>query len=162
TPAQAFFLARFNTNGTLDTTFGAGGSVVYNPGVGAIYTGGVAIQGDGKILVTGMEAGNDADGVDRQGQYVLRYTTSGALDATFGAGGVVYLVNPSGLLGQNSAAGVAVQADGEIVVGGEFAEPSGAYFAIEVMRVSSTGTLDTGFGDNGWAGVQWATGGATV
>jgi uncharacterized delta-60 repeat protein len=161
TSGWEFVVARFNANGTADTTFGSGGSVVTHPGISDVTFGGVAIQGDGKILLAGMEIGLDPDGVDRQGEYLLRYTTNGSLDAGFGAGGVVYLVNPSGLFGQESA-GVAVQADGQIVVGGQFEDGAGTYSYFDAMRVSPAGALDTGFGDSGWASARFATGAAVI
>jgi uncharacterized delta-60 repeat protein len=80
----------------------------------------------------------------------LRYNPNGTLDAGFGTGGVVYLVNPSGLLAGN-VAGVAVQADGQIVTGGRFqsGDTQQSYFV--AIRVSTTGSLDTGYGTGGWA-----------
>jgi uncharacterized delta-60 repeat protein len=148
-----FVVARFTTNGAADTGFGPGGLVTTQIG-GYDALGGLAIQADGKIVIAGMQQGLDPDGVDRQGEYVLRYTPNGALDAGFGAAGVVYLVNPSGLLGQK-ATGVAVEADGQIVCGGLFEDGAGTHTSFAAMRVSPIGTLDVGFGDGGWATVQY-------
>jgi uncharacterized delta-60 repeat protein len=156
TGTPEFAVARFTANGTLDTAFGSGGLVTTHPGNYDTFSG-VAIQGDGRIVLAGFESGNDPDGVDRQGEYLLRYNTDGTLDTGFGSGGVEYLVNPAGLLG-NSPGGVAVQSDGQIVAGGQFAEePSGQnYFA--VLRVSSSSVLDTGYGSGGWAATQFGYG----
>jgi uncharacterized delta-60 repeat protein len=156
---RVFLTARFNTNGTFDSSFGNGGQVTTHVG-NQDGAGGVAIDGSGHIVVAGAEGGNDADGVFRGGIYLLRYTTSGALDPSFGAGGFVYLVGPDGLLGQGSA-GVAVQANAQIVAGGQLNNAAGTQSCFGAVRVSTTGTLDPGFGDSGWATVQY-TGGAGV
>src|SRR5689334_22880796 len=71
-------VARYNTDGSLDTTFGTDGKVTtdFNPSAVA-YS--VAIQPDGKIVVAGGGSG----------VAVARYNTDGSLDPTFGAGGKV-------------------------------------------------------------------------
>lgn len=149
TGSTQFVTARFNSNGTLDTTFGTGGVVTTHVGSDD-NSGGVTIDGSGRILVAGWETGLDPDGVQRNGEYLLRYNPNGTLDAGFGTAGVVYLVNPSGLFDVR-VAGVAVQADGQIVTGGVFDDPAGQYSQISALRVSTTGSLDSGYGTGGWA-----------
>jgi uncharacterized delta-60 repeat protein len=86
-----FAVARFNTNGSLDATFGTGGKVTTNF-VGVMQGGvsnpanAVLIQPDGKILVGGG-ASQCAKCVHRTA--LARYNTDGSLDATFGNGGMV-------------------------------------------------------------------------
>jgi uncharacterized delta-60 repeat protein len=87
-----FAVARFNANGTLDTSFGTGGKVTTNF-VGAM-TGGVSnpadsvlIQADGKILVGG-HASRCARRCPTQSA-LARYNINGSLDTTFGSGGMV-------------------------------------------------------------------------
>jgi uncharacterized delta-60 repeat protein len=149
TGSTQFVTARFNTNGTLDSNYGTGGVVTTHVGSDD-NSGGVTIDGSGRILVAGWESGLDPDGVQRDGEYLLRYTPNGTLDGSFGTGGVVYLVNPSGLFDVR-VAGVAVQADGQIVTGGVFEDPAGQYSQISAIRVSTTGSLDIGYGTGGWA-----------
>jgi len=149
TGSTQFVTARFNTDGTLDTTFGTGGVVTTHVGSDD-NCGAVTIDGSGRILVGGLESGFDPDGVRRGGEYLLRYNQNGTLDAGFGTGGVVYLVNPSGWFGQK-AVGVAVQADGQIVTGGKFNDNADQQSQFVAMRVSTTGSLDTGYGTGGWA-----------
>lgn len=91
------FLLRYNSNGTLDTTFNTTGIVTYANATASA----VAIQADGKVLVAGYDSNNGI---------ILRYTASGNLDATFNATGVVTY---SGV-----ATDLALQADGKIIVGG--------------------------------------------
>jgi uncharacterized delta-60 repeat protein len=152
TAAAEFVVTRINPNGTADPTFGSGGSVVTHLG-NYDHFGGLAIQGDGKIIVTGTDGQGSSE-------YLLRYTPSGALDAGFGTGGVVHLVNPDGLFGPTTF-GVAVQADGQIVAGGNFENGAGTLFYFIAVRVSSAGVQDAGFGGTGWATVQ-VTGAAQV
>jgi uncharacterized delta-60 repeat protein len=139
-PAQSthlFEVARFNSNGTLDSTFGTGGVVKTLVGGGDDY-GGLAVQADGKIVV----AGSDTNG-NGYPLYLVRYNTDGTLDNTFGSSGVVSLTNAGAIV--PTADGVAVQSDGSIVVGGD---DGAALFAV---RVGPTGALDTGYGNGGWA-----------
>lgn len=130
-----FALARYNTDGTLDTTFSTNGKVTTAFTDGS-FANAVAIQSDGKIIAAG----------GAQGFALARYDTDGALDPTFGTGG---LVTTSVTSGTNQANDVAIQADGKIVAAG-FATPGGPWrrhFA--VARYLSDGTLDTSFGDGG-------------
>ncbi|HZU39167.1 MAG TPA: hypothetical protein VFA18_24790 [Gemmataceae bacterium] len=147
TGSTQFVTARFNTNGTLDSTFGTGG--VVTTAVGSDDSGGgVTIDGSGRILVTGTESGVEC---------LLRYNPNGTLDAGFGTGGVVSLVNPSGLVEEHSV-GVAIEASGQIVAGGMFTDPAGQNLYFVATRVTATGTLDTGYGPGGWASAQVGSG----
>ena len=88
-----FVLARYNTNGSLDTTFGTNGTVTHSMLTGSSeeIARAVAIQPDGKIVVAGhtgqfgrpgRPAGNRFD------HAIVRYNANGSVDTTFGAGGV--------------------------------------------------------------------------
>jgi uncharacterized delta-60 repeat protein len=138
-----FILARFNANGTLDTSFDADGKVttdmVTDEQEEAL---GVAIQADGKIVVVGYTGTPGSGG---PANFALaRYNADGSLDGTFGSGGKVV----SGVLG--NAYAVAVQPDGRIVVAGEVSIANGADFSnFAVARYNANGTLDAGFGSAG-------------
>jgi uncharacterized delta-60 repeat protein len=101
-----FVLARYNPGGSLDTSFGTNGTVTIDFGVlshdGATA---IAIQPDGKIVVTGV-AGEDIA--------LVRYTIDGHLDPTFGNAGT--LTTDLGFV--DVANGVALTPDGHIVVAG--------------------------------------------
>jgi uncharacterized delta-60 repeat protein len=145
---QIFEVARFNTNGTLDSTFGTGGVVTTLVG-GEDSFGGLAIQGDGKIVVAGVEIA----GVNSVYPfYLVRYNTDGTLDNTFGSSGVVSLTNPPGIM--PTPYGVAVQSDGSIVVGGDMGDPVTQENVFFAVRVSSSGALETSYGDGGAAWVD--------
>lgn len=116
-------VARYNTNGSLDTSFGTGGIVV-TPSLEDVPLTSITLQADGKIIA--VAGGFTA--------YVIRYTSSGVLDSTFGTGGIVTLNEING----PSASGVLVQPDGKILVADR-----------ELFRLLSDGQFDTSFGTGG-------------
>jgi uncharacterized delta-60 repeat protein len=138
-----FVVGRYNPNGTLDTSFGTGGRVitVVNGFDDEIHA--VAIQPDGKIVVAGsttLQSGAN--------HFALaRYTSNGALDVGFGAGGIV----DTGFSGQDFASGIAIQHDGKIVAAGTADSGNGGTSTFALARYNSNGTLDLGFGSGGKA-----------
>ncbi len=111
-------LIRLNTNGSLDTSFGTAGSVSLTLTPAAL-----ALQSDGKIILTGAIAG--------QGTRVMtRFTAEGQVDNSFGNGGTVGLVGGAGP--------IALQTDGKILVA-----------STPLSRYNTDGSLDTIFGING-------------
>jgi uncharacterized delta-60 repeat protein len=136
-----FALARYTKGGALDASFGTGGEVITAFGPSSSDgANGVAIQQDGKIVVVGA---SDATGKD---DFALaRYTTSGALDPTFGTGGRVLTSIGTGFDGAET---VAIQPDGKIVVAGNTNTPSeNTEFAL--VRYTAAGALDPTFGTGG-------------
>jgi uncharacterized delta-60 repeat protein len=131
-------LARYETDGSLDLTFGTGGRVVTSLGSTPEFGWAAAIQPDGKIVVAGqVDTAGVGDAV------VLRYEPDGTLDATFGIGGVALLTIGSGL---DTGYGLALQPDGKIVVAGLASTPA---TSIAVTRLDATGAPDAGFGTGG-------------
>ena len=139
-----FVLARYNTNGSLDTTFGTNGFVTHSMlgGTSEEIARAVAIQPDGKIVVAGhtgqfgrpgRPAGNRFD------HAIVRYNANGSVDTTFGAGGVA-----SALIGRIFA--MALQADGGIIVVGDAPLPED----MMVARYNPNGNLDLTFGQGGF------------
>ena len=130
-------VARFETNGSLDTSFGTEG---FTPivAVPTGISGNIALQPDGAILAAaGM--GNPSE--------MARFTSSGQLDTTFGSGGIVNLANPG-------PTQIAVQPNGQILVGsGEpsrlVSQPQPAAQAGTISRYNADGTLDKTFGASG-------------
>ena len=136
-PAR-FSLARHNSNGSLDPTFGSGGIVfggVNGPTGGAFA---LAIQPNGKLTVVGRSA-HLGLGVDFA---VLRYNGDGSIDMSFAGGNEV---NVDFLGGDDIARAVVVQPDGKIIVGGT--TTSNRDFAL--ARLNSNGSLDSTFGSGG-------------
>jgi uncharacterized delta-60 repeat protein len=137
--AGDFALARYNTGGSLDTTFSANGKVTTGFTVGKDIAYGVAIQADGKMVAAGTAGGNG-------NKFALaRYNANGTLDTSFSGDGKVMTDFTPGLDG---AAGVVIQADGKIVAAGTaYADCGCNKFAL--ARYNANGTLDTTFGGNG-------------
>ena len=146
-----FGLLRYNTDGSLDTTFGGDGRVVTNLPHGREAASAVAIQADGKIVVAG-EGGAG-------GRFALvRYNSDGSLDATFGGDGEVttdftHPIKPRRGERVDLATSVAIQPDGRIVAAGTAGAgyagfgPFDSRFAL--VRYNTDGTLDAGFGGDG-------------
>ncbi|MFE7193741.1 delta-60 repeat domain-containing protein [Kitasatospora sp. NPDC057541] len=136
-----FALARYNTDGSLDTTFGTTSTV---PGTVAFsflaapntnFARAVAIQpSDGKIVVAGLAGPNE----QTANVAVARLNTDGSLDTSFGTGGKV-LLNVSGGLGDGIRS-LVIQPDGKIVGAGA-AGPNAL-----LVRLNPNGTLDSTFG----------------
>jgi uncharacterized delta-60 repeat protein len=121
-----FILVRYNTNGTLDDTFGTGGKIIGRAGQGRS----LIIQNDGKILLGGGSNFTFA---------LVRYNANGILDTTFGTGGEV--ITAVGSSGEGNSLGI--QSDGKIVLGG-YADSN---FAL--VRYNTDGSLDNTFGLGG-------------
>jgi uncharacterized protein (TIGR03437 family) len=129
-----FALARYNTNGTLDTTFGTGGKVTTDFG-DSDYASDAIIQPDGKIVAAGASGSSDPD-EELRPLSLARYNADGTLDATFGSGGKVI----SRYFSRRTR--IALQADGKIVGAGGFDSVNSA----TLVRYNTNGTLETTFG----------------
>lgn len=137
--APEIVLVRYNSDGTLDTTFDADGIVTTQPNSGSYLANAIALQGDGKIIV----AGRGGAGFTGGDFAVVRYNIDGTLDTTFSADGVVTTAIGGGT---ENAYAVAVQADGKVVVAGT-GSIQGNQFV--VVRYASDGSLDTTFSTDG-------------
>ena len=134
-----FTVARYTTNGSLDTTFGTGGVVFSQLGVGNSQATSVFLQADGKIVVGGTDFNGEFDAFA-----LARYNTNGTLDTTFGSGGSV-----TTLLGAANSFGtrIKVQPNQNILLGGEMQSGSFQYFV--VVRYQADGSVDGSFGNGG-------------
>jgi uncharacterized delta-60 repeat protein len=133
--------AAASTPGSLDPTFGNGGKVLTDLGVGAGVPSDAVLQPNGDIVVSG-------------GFGVARYLPTGKLDTTFGTGGLA----STGFVGGESGTGVALQPDGKIIWVGSQGNPSfpaGGTFSFAVARFNANGSLDTSFGTGGQASVEF-------
>jgi uncharacterized delta-60 repeat protein len=143
----AFRLARYNSNGSLDTTFGTGGIVTTTfpnqSQYAAAYS--VVIQPDGKIVAGGyVRTFPSSLAYDFA---LVRYNPDGSLDNTFGTGGkVVADINGNYDLIED----VALQADGKIIcVGYAYAVNNQPQYELAMIRYNSNGVEDTSFGTLG-------------
>lgn len=138
-PSLRTSVARFNANGTFDTTFNGAGKLVL---AGAHVGRGLAVQPDGRILLAGSMGVNNVPN-DFTHFCVIRLNADGTFDNSFGSGGTV----TTSLTGLTDVAhAVTLQADGKIVVAGEgnLVNPN---FAL--TRYNTNGSLDTSFAVDG-------------
>jgi uncharacterized delta-60 repeat protein len=154
----AFAILRYNSNGSLDGSFGQNGKIIIHPGplisyIGNIYFGrhadeyasAVVVQSDGKIVVTGKSY-SYAGCYDYYGGIycnpalaVLRFNNNGIVDSSFGINGKI--VDSVKLLYPSSAV---LQSDGKIVITG-----SGYNGSFTIARFKTNGSPDSSFGNNG-------------
>ncbi len=146
-----FCIMRFNADGSLDAGFGAGGRAVTAVSAENDEARNVAIQSDGKIVVTGYST-NAAHNTDFA---VVRYTASGSLDGTFGSGGIV----TTNITNFDIAYGIAInKTTGAITIAGtsngdsenpDYSNVGHGDFT--VIRYTSAGAFDGSFGVGGIA-----------
>ncbi|HUR97099.1 MAG TPA: FG-GAP-like repeat-containing protein [Pyrinomonadaceae bacterium] len=142
TPNKDLAIIRLTTTGTRDGTFvGAAGGVFIDIGPGNEDEAfGVARQSDGSLIIAGRTAGQTGGG----DFCLVRMTSAGAIDTTFGFGGAA--ITPVG--SQNdSAYSVAVQSDGKIVAGG--IANSGSFDEAAFVRYTTGGQPDPTFDGDG-------------
>jgi len=116
-------IARLNGDGSLDTSF--------NPGSGpngTVYT--TTVQADGKVIIGGYFT--TFNGIARN--YIARLNSNGSLDTTFNPGSGV----------DSYVWSIAMQADGKVMIGGDFTTFNGAARR-SIARLNSDGSLDTSF-----------------
>ncbi len=149
-----FGIARLNTDGTLDTSFGSAGKTSLDVFDKAEQVNAAALQADGRILIAGSFGFTGSFFEPLGGDFILvRLNSDGTLDTTFGDGGKTVTDFENG---NESARAVALQSDGRIVVAGATSKPntggninSNTDFA--VARYTSDGRLDTDFDGDGRA-----------
>lgn len=157
--AGVFALARYNSDGSLDSSFGADGTVSTQLGRVDRATD-TALQPDGKLVVVGTSFnGRSIDFA------MIRYNSDGSVDFSFGKGGKVtsdfcaHTVEEkyAAAIGPGSISGgwrVGLQADGKIVVTGT---PSSVRCHSVMFRYTPDGSLDTSFGEQGRVSTAIAT-----
>jgi uncharacterized delta-60 repeat protein len=151
-----FALARYNVNGTLDSSFGTGGKV--STSICSRCLGGsddqayaLALRPDSKIVVAGSSVAGTAGA--RNDFALVRYNANGTLDTSFGGGDGI--VTTDFISGGDHAAALVMQPDGKIVVAGRSTTvlqgigPSNAprpELLFALARYHSDGALDASFG----------------
>ena len=135
-----FALVRYNTDGSLDTRFGAGGKVTTSVGSGYDRAFALVIQSDGRIVVAGTSSSNGS----KYDFALVRYNTDGSLDTRFGTGGKVTTLTGSG---NGAALALGIQSDGRILAAGY--SSNGGNYNYAIARYNTDGSLDTGFGTGG-------------
>jgi uncharacterized delta-60 repeat protein len=136
-----FITARFNADGSLDTSFGTAGRTTTDFFGSLDKAFALAVQSDGKLVVVGQAR----DGSTNYKWALARYTAEGALDTSFGTGGKITTD-----MGHNDDAAWALQilSNGQIVVAGRGGTASTGY-DFGLARYNADGSLDTSFGGGG-------------
>jgi uncharacterized delta-60 repeat protein len=141
-----FALARYNADGSLDTSFGGDGTVTTD------FTGqdvhdlasGVAVQADGKIVAAGEAITTPSGDLDFA---VVRYNPDGSLDTSFDGDGKASTDFGTIL---DRALGVDLQSDGKIVAAGSVTTDfSRGRIDFALARYNPNGSLDTAFSGDG-------------
>lgn len=141
-------LARYNADGSLDASFGAGGKVVTDFNSTHETALGLAIQPDGKLVVVGSTRPMGSFWENLPDFALARYNPDGNLDTSFGGDGKVSTAFTPDWA--DLGYGVALAPDGKIVAAG-WGLPQGASGpgAIEVARYNADGSLDESFDGDG-------------
>ncbi|HEX8565143.1 MAG TPA: FG-GAP-like repeat-containing protein [Pyrinomonadaceae bacterium] len=135
---QDIALARYNSDGNLDSAFGNGGKIVMPLTDSEDYLLDVVVQSDGKILASGF-ARKDFFTSDL---LIVRYMENGVPDAAFGTNGVL----KRQITQRSVASALTLQSDGKIVVAGDV-NNSGQDSLL--LRLNSDGTFDSTFDGDG-------------
>ena len=132
-------ILRYNTNGSLDTTFDSDGKATVSIPNGYIVGRAVRAQSDGKLVVAGYAFRGLNDDFA-----LVRFNLNGSLDTTFGTNGFVFTA-----IGNASdvARALAITPEGKIVVGGTANDSVSGILAL--AQYDTNGSLDTSFGTNG-------------
>ncbi len=136
-----FALVRYNSDGSLDTTFSGDGKLTTAIGSGDDFGAEVIQQVDGKLVVAGSSHnGSDDDFA------LVRYNSDGSLDTTFSGDGKLTTAIGSGY---DSGGSVIQQADGKLVVAGRSYSGINYNYDFALVRYNSEGSLDTTFSGDG-------------
>jgi uncharacterized delta-60 repeat protein len=151
-PDQDIFVARLNTDGSPDGTFGVGGSTHFNFTTDD-YPFAVALQPDGKIVI----GGRTIPSTDEQAT-LIRVLPGGTLDPSFGGGtGKVTLAVPTATSAE--ARGITIGPDGSIYFVGQ--ATVAAKYTMLAAKLTSAGAPDTSFNGTGFAFGPSSTSGST-
>ncbi len=142
TQSDDFLVARFNQDGSFDTSFGAGGIATVNQSSVDIFNT-VIIQPDNKIIAAGTTSQNNYEFA------AIRFNANGTLDTSFSNGG--YFFYDLGLFRQSQEfRAAAVLPNGQILLGGTALDTGGGVAGIDVLiKLESNGAFAQNFGTGG-------------
>lgn len=146
--AQPGSITRYNSNGTVDKTFGSSGTAASVASASALL-----LQSDGKIVAAGSLTSKLNLPATRNdiGFGIVRYSSDGVIDRGFGSGGVA-IVDFGVNAPTSGAFALAIQSNGDLVAAGA---AGGAVFQNNIVssfgltRLTAAGKLDTTFGSGG-------------
>lgn len=132
-------LARYNPDGTPDTTFSDDGRQA--DGLAGVFPAGLAVEGDKIVVVGSIEPG----GPTGRDFFVARYNMDGSLDTSFSGDGL----RTTNFSPTDTASAVAAQANGKITVAGSAEGAGSESFDFALVRYRADGTLDPTFSGDG-------------
>jgi uncharacterized delta-60 repeat protein len=136
-------LTRYNSDGTLDSSFGGGNVVIAGAGMGIAYPTGLAVQSDGKIVMVGGSYPWSRLGTTASGGWMVRYLPNGTPDTSFGTGGIRNLT----MTDQTTCAGLAIQPDGKLLLSVYASTAAGTPPPKSMLwRLNADGTSDPTWG----------------
>jgi uncharacterized delta-60 repeat protein len=144
---EDFAIARYNTDGSLDTSFDDDGKVTLDFFGDLDHAFAVAIQADNKIVVGGM-----AYGCPHPCLALARYNTDGSLDPSFGIDGKATADRE---LFIDDVEFMILQSDGKIVMAGYSQTDASDDQDFLLVRFNPDGSLDLSFGSQGWVTTDW-------
>jgi len=140
-PSIDFAIARFDTSGQLDNSFGSNGKVVTSLGNNPDRATSMVLLASGKIIQSGF-----SDNGSNNDFAMVRYSNTGTIDSSFGNNGIV--ISPITTNDSEHSNAIALQSDGKIILGGwAFVASGNTDFAI--ARYDTSGAIDNSFGNNG-------------
>lgn len=149
TSQDKFVVVRYNSNGTLDNTFGTGGKIISEP-IQAFnnIANSLVIQSDGKIVVGGNATDTNTIAPQAGEMIVVRYLSNGNIDSSFGSNGVFF--NHFNLLDNDiSLEDIKISTNGKILATGWASDTVLGTSEAIVIKLNTNGTLDSTFGNNG-------------
>jgi uncharacterized delta-60 repeat protein len=138
-------IVRYNNDGSIDNTFGVNGKVFTSAAFGNTFGGwygcALAVQEDGKILIGGSDTANNESNFA-----LIRYSSNGILDNTFGSGGIAAVS-----IGDFSESiySITIQTDQKIIVAGRSSIMDYYDYNFALVRFNADGSLDNSFGNSG-------------
>ncbi len=144
-----YFVMRLNPDGTIDNTFGQGGTIEDSL-LGEAYGYDVKVDAIGRILVTGYTRHWNAGWMEDM--FVVRLLQDGSYDNTFGNNGVFvsYVSQPNPPTKMNYGKKIIILNDGSILIGGSFDYGTSVNPDFAVFKITASGQFDNSFGTNGF------------
>jgi uncharacterized delta-60 repeat protein len=139
--AADLYAVKLNNDFSLDEDFGTGGSIVVG-GSSAEDLWSVVPVSDGGYILGGWTQSYGQGGYDL---YAVKLTAAGALDITFGSNGTRVV----GQAHNDRSYCLRVISDGDYILAGYHTVPATTFLEGYIVKLTSTGTLNNGFGTNG-------------